>query len=722
MELAVDRSNSNAAVTAPLPVNHSRTDELTRFQKLYELSMTLAGDPVEVFAHIARTIGELMDVNVVCLSEVVGDQLRFRSVYVRGEVYTDAGSCPLSITPCATVETSKDLRIYDRVMERFPDAGFLKDHCAFSYCGFPALDNNGKVVAVTCLLDDRPREFSEEDQHTLRIFGQRIGMEIERDHALIKLRRLNSINLALSHTNQAIVRATSQTEILERACQIAVEHGGFALAWVGLVDQDGFLPPVAIAGPARAYLDGIRVSVDERLPEGRGPSGDALRSGVHVIINNVRSSEPMRPWRERAEKFGINSSAAFPLFKAGRVIGGLAVYSTLSDQFGELEVALLDDMAANISFGLESLQRSDALDRSLELISDVEATVRVGFMRLRLPQWSLWWSAGTPDILGLPHTAVAERASLETALGPELMSIVDAALEQCTQTGRPIDIDLPVRVRQEADSWIRLFGIPRPSDDATYEISCTLKDISERKRLELEVSRVADAERRRLASELHDNLGQVLFGLSLMLTSILKEARADGTSLTNKIEHTTVVLDQAMQACRTLAHDVSPTLEGGLSDALRALAVRTASTSVNVIVAASEAASAMVTGARALELYRIVQEAISNALKHGACGRIEVELALRGSSFELSIHDDGAGADLSRPDRGPGIGLRTMRYRAARAGGTLEIRSSPGRGTTVHVRIPLLTAERALDIANSGCQPALRLEPRAASNVDQRSI
>ena len=65
------------------------------------------------------------------------------------------------------------------------------------------------------------------------------------------------------------------------------------------------------------------------------------------------------------------------------------------------------------------------------------------------------------------------------------------------------------------------------------------------------------------------------------------------------------------------------------------------------VVAASNSASAMVTGARALEIFRIVQEAISNALKHGRCRRIEVGLAVRGSSLEVSIRDDGAGVDLS---------------------------------------------------------------------------
>lgn len=158
----------------------SPTEEISRLRKLYELSMKLSGDPMEIFVHVARLIGELLNVKVVCLSEIRGRQLHFLSVYVRGQIYRNAGSCPLEITPCATVEASKDIRIYDRVMERFPQATFLKDHNAYSYCGFPSLDNKGKVVAVTCLLDDRPHEFTADDQEILLIFGQRIGLEIER--------------------------------------------------------------------------------------------------------------------------------------------------------------------------------------------------------------------------------------------------------------------------------------------------------------------------------------------------------------------------------------------------------------------------------------------------------------------------------------------------------------------------------------------------------------
>ncbi len=154
--------------------------QLERFKELSNLALTLVGEPQEVFNNIATLIARLLEVKVVCLSEIRGDELYFLSKYVDGEVNNEAGKCDLSITPCASVENDREIRVYHRVAELFPKASFIKEHNAFSYCGFPALDSHGKVIAVACVLDDKPHEFSESDQDLLRIFGQRIGLELER--------------------------------------------------------------------------------------------------------------------------------------------------------------------------------------------------------------------------------------------------------------------------------------------------------------------------------------------------------------------------------------------------------------------------------------------------------------------------------------------------------------------------------------------------------------
>ena len=181
--------------------------------------------------------------------------MRFLSVYENGIVTVNAGTCPLNVTPCATVVQSKDLRIYDNVAERFPQASFLRDRNAFSYCGFPSLDSEGNVVAVTCLVDPRPHEFSNEDQELLRIFGQRIAMEIERQRLLDEHRRadgeLRKLYGAIEQSPCAIM-ITDASGIIEFVSPKFYEMTGYAPDEI-----IGRTPTILKSGmtPAETYRD-----------------------------------------------------------------------------------------------------------------------------------------------------------------------------------------------------------------------------------------------------------------------------------------------------------------------------------------------------------------------------------------------------------------------------------------------------------------------------------
>lgn len=250
-------------------------EQVTRLKKLYELSMLLSGDPMEIFAHVARMIGELLEVKVVCLSEIRGQDLEFLSVYVDGEIYLNAGACPLDITPCATVEHAKDIRIYDRVIERFPQATFLKDHDAFSYCGFPAIGNDGSVVAVTCLLDDKPHDFSEEDLDILRIFGQRIGMELERQKH-INAREQAEADLR-KHQNDLEMLVQEKTVSMAEAMKEA-EHANNA--------KSDFLSQMSheLRTPMNAILGfGQVLEVENLLPHQIDYVHEILSAGDHLL-------------------------------------------------------------------------------------------------------------------------------------------------------------------------------------------------------------------------------------------------------------------------------------------------------------------------------------------------------------------------------------------------------------------------------------------------------
>ncbi len=174
----------------------------------------------------------------------------------------------------------------------------------------------------------------------------------------------------LSETNQSIVRLHSAEELYAEICRIAVELGGFKLAWIGLVDDEsGNVKPVASKGVAEAYLSKIVVSVSPEQAEGRGATGKAIRQNHYVIVNDFLQAAAASPWRDAAREAGIRSSGAFPISIEGKVVGAFNVYADSVGYFSEEVIDLLSEMAVDISFALANYQREEARKRAESLLS-----------------------------------------------------------------------------------------------------------------------------------------------------------------------------------------------------------------------------------------------------------------------------------------------------------------------------------------------------------------
>lgn len=196
------------------------------------------------------------------------------------------------------------------------------------------------------------------------------GYEELRAHEA-EVRRLNRLNAALSHINQAIVRLPVREELFNRVCQVLVEHGGFRLAWIGwrnpATEQ---LEPLAVAGDENDYIRKIRVYADDR-PEGRGPAGRAFRDGRPYVCNDMFRDSATLPWREEWKRRGFRASAALPVKSGGQVAGVLNVYADEAGIFEEKELALLAEAAADIAFALDNLAREQERRRA-ESLADSE--------------------------------------------------------------------------------------------------------------------------------------------------------------------------------------------------------------------------------------------------------------------------------------------------------------------------------------------------------------
>ena len=202
----------------------------------------------------------------------------------------------------------------------------------------------------------------------------------------------------------------------------------------------------------------------------------------------------------------------------------------------------------------------------------------------------------------------------------------------------------------------------------------------------------ADAERAHLARELHDSTAQSLSAVEMLLAATLQETPATGASaaLHERLGTMRDVVTEAVREVRTLSHRVHPSaLEHlGLDAALDTLARRTLAPA-GVLNRVEKRVDAPVSPLVASVLYRVAQEAVGNAVRHGAPTTVTLRLEVDARTARLTVRDDGAGFDVARAEQArTGMGLFLMRERLVLVEGELAIESTPGRGTTVRAVAP----------------------------------
>lgn len=187
----------------------------------------------------------------------------------------------------------------------------------------------------------------------------------ERKQRELSLGRERNLYAALSATNEAIIRLRDRDAVFGTICRVAVEKAGFAFAWIGLIDAESRqIRLVARFGEDHGYIDRLQLSLDPEKPEGRGATGLVVREGRHRIVNDMPNTPFMQPWQEAAQRAGVLSSAAFPIRQGGQVVGTLNLYAQQLNYFDADIVGLLDEMAADISHALDTIENEQRLGES----------------------------------------------------------------------------------------------------------------------------------------------------------------------------------------------------------------------------------------------------------------------------------------------------------------------------------------------------------------------
>lgn len=249
--------------------------------------------------------------------------------------------------------------------------------------------------------------------------------------------------------------------------------------------------------------------------------------------------------------------------------------------------------------------------------------------------------------------------------------------------------------------WFNLTHAPLRDHDKITGLVCAVQEITDRKLLEQEILEISNREQRRLGSDLHDGLGQELTGLSLLLKGLEVQLSREAPQYSSQVAKISDLLARAIQSTRSLARGLAPVnLErGGLPEALKHLAARcTDIYNLKCTFTMHGQKLPDLEEGAATHVYRVAQEATTNAARYARAQSIAIELRTTGRNLQLSVTDDGIGLSaglerghpgMGRLERGhPGMGLKIMEYRARTLGGHIAF-EEPGRGTRVVLTAPL---------------------------------
>src|SRR6058998_599003 len=214
------------------------------------------------------------------------------------------------------------------------------------------------------------------------------------------------------------------------------------------------------------------------------------------------------------------------------------------------------------------------------------------------------------------------------------------------------------------------------------------REVAERQRLDREIAQVADRERRRLGQDLHDRLGQHLTGTALAAQVLKEKLATKSAPEVTEAEKLVRYVEEGIDLTRNLARGFfSPELEAdGLSVALEGLAENISERFAINCIFHGEEPIRLRDSEVATQLYRIAQEAATNAVKHADAENIDIRLTVDGAELTLAIVDDGVGLPDKVSDS-KGLGLRLMRHGAALIGGALNVQRNSRRGTTATCKV-----------------------------------
>jgi len=447
------------------------------------------------------------------------------------------------------------------------------------------------------------------------------------------------------------------------------------------------------------YLDGAgsiagRLDLDDYDPT----LLEHFRAGRTVVAPDLSNDAALTADRLAAfEAAQVRAHVSVPLVKDGRLVAALGVNQTSPRAWTAEEIALVEETAERTWAAVERARAEEALRRSEERYRTLFEKIDEGFCIIDV----VFDEADSPTDYRFVETnpAFERMTGLERAVGRTARELVPDLEEWWFETyGRVASTGEAIHFENRSEAMGRWFEVraSRIGGQESRKVALVFDDITERKRAAKERERLLarewvalaeEAERERISRELHDRVAHSM-GVahqSLELHDVL--ARDDAGRAEAKLDLAKEMIKASLESTRNLSAELRHLdAEDGLEAELRHLLDVSVPPGIRADIRV-DGDEAGVPGHVRGQLFLMLREAVRNAVSHSGCGSLSIGLDIAPERIVGSVEDDGQGFDAAAGNGG--VGLRSMRERAALLDGDLKLDCEPGRGTRVEVSVPL---------------------------------
>jgi signal transduction histidine kinase len=333
-------------------------------------------------------------------------------------------------------------------------------------------------------------------------------------------------------------------------------------------------------------------------------------------------------------------------------------------------------------------------------LAEAQRLAKVGSWRWDVATDTVIWSEELYRISGrdpnLPAPSYREHSKFYTA---ESWDRLRRAVEEALNFGTPYELDLEMVRTDGTKRWLLARGeTQRDAQGRIAQLYGTVQDITERKAAEKAVRHMSgrlitahEEERRRIARELHDDLSQRMALLQINVEQFEQGAAGISSKAREKLHNITEIASEISSDIHNLSHQLHPTKLDiiGLVPSLTSFCREFSESHQLRVQFSHEHIPHQIPKGVTLCLFRIVQEALRNVVKHSGAPEVNVDLSGLGDRIELCVSDSGVGFDPESEKGKEGLGLLSMSERLRLIGGDLTVESEPSHGTRIRVRIPL---------------------------------